>query len=356
MMWLAIACALGLPVGFLLLLRVPRSRGSPQGRIRASVIVPARNEEHNLPVLLGSLRHSALQPAEVIVVDDASTDATAEVARSFGATIVSSQPLPNGWTGKTWACHQGAPVAGADTLFFLDADTFFAREGFDKVVDFYAGLGEGNVAMSVLPYHVTEKPYEELSLFFNLLMAMGAGGFGLVGSTRLFGQALLLPRTLYQASGGHRAVKMRILENLALSVKIKAAGGRCVCIGGEGALHMRMFPEGFGQLCEGWSKAFADGAAASGPAVLVASIYWLTAMCTVALLLLFAPGAQRDVFALLYVAFSVQLFWFARQVGSYSPFTCLAYPLPLFFYFGIFGTSLYRRALERQVAWRGRSL
>jgi 4,4'-diaponeurosporenoate glycosyltransferase len=357
MMWLAAACALGFPVGFLLLLRMPRCRSAAATEgLAVSVIVPARNEEHNLPALLGSLTRTKLQPAEVIVVDDASTDATARVARSFGATVVASRSLPAGWTGKTWACHQGAIAAHSDTLFFMDADTFFVADGFGKIIDFYSSLRPKSLAMSVLPYHVMHRPYEELSLIFNLLMAMGAGGFGVVGRPRLFGQSLLISRELYQASGGHKAVAGHILENLALSAEIQSIGGKCFCIGGRDALRMRMFPDGLGQLCEGWTKAFADGAASSGPAVLAASIYWLTAMCTDALLLLFDPGHHRAIFAALYLGFAAQLFWFARRVGKYSVFTCLVYPLPLLFYFGLFGRSLYLRMFRRQVAWRGRNV
>lgn len=355
MIWLAAACALGLPAGFLLLWRIPVcSFAGIRSPLPLSVIIPARNEERNLPALLQSLRRCTSQPAETIVVDDASTDATAEVARSFGALVVSPPRLPSNWTGKTWACHQGAYTAKSDTLFFMDADTFFVAEGFDRILSFYSGLGDRLVALSLLPYHTMKRAYEELSLFFNLLMAMGAGGFGVVGSTRLFGQSLILSRELYQKSGGHEAVARHILENLALADKIKSAGGTCICVGGKNALCMRMFPDSFRQLCEGWTKAFADGAVASGSAVLWISIYWLTAMATTALLL--PVQGLHTAFALLYLGFAMQLFLFARQVGNYNVITCLFYPIPLVFYFGVFGRSLFRRAFKRQVAWRGRSL
>jgi 4,4'-diaponeurosporenoate glycosyltransferase len=355
MIWLAAVCALGLSAGFLLLWQIPSLRDDGSHcDLPISMITPARNEERNLPALLQSLRHSTSQPAEMIVVDDASTDATAEVARSYGAAVLSSARLPSKWTGKTWACHQGANAANHKTLFFLDADTSFVVEGFNRIAGSFSRLGDKPVALSVLPYHTMEKSYEQLSLLFNLLMAMGAGGFGIVGSTRLFGQSLILSRDLYQKSGGHEAVASHILENLALAEKVKSVGGSCICIGGYNVLHMRMFPDGLRQLCEGWTKAFADGAAASGSTVLFVSIYWLTAMSATALLL--AAEGLHSVFALVYLGFALQLFLFARRVGKYSPITCLFYPIPLLFYFGIFARSLFRRVFKRKVAWRGRSL
>jgi 4,4'-diaponeurosporenoate glycosyltransferase len=206
----------------------------------------------------------------------------------------------------------------------------------------------------VLPYHVTRKPYEELSLFFNLLTAFGAGGFGVLGGGRLFGQSLLISRRLYAASGGHEAVKQRILENLAMSAPIMQAGGRCLCLGGRGALNIRMFPDGFDQLCEGWTKAFADGAAASNGAVLAITIYWLTALSLDVVMLL--NESTRPIAAFLYLVFAVQVIWFARQIGAYRLLTCALYPLPLIFFFSLFTRSLLRKTLKRQVTWRGRQL
>jgi len=346
MIALAAFCLLGIPIGFLLLWRLPTC--GPDGSAcidPISIIIPARNEEANLPRLLGSIRDSASQPAEVLVVDDASTDATAALAESGGARVLRSKYLPYGWTGKTWACHQGALEAGSGILLFLDADTYFSRDGFRKMAGAYHGLGKSRTAMSVLPYHAMQKLYEELSLFFNLLMAMGAGGFGLLGDPQLFGQSLMISRDLYGAGGGHQAVSSHILENLALASKVKSVGGRSVCFAGRGTLSMRMFPDGLSQLCEGWTKAFADGAAASSRLVLVTAVFWLTALSTSFLALLLATGMGRATFGMLYLGFAFQLFFFARQIGNFSPVTCLLYPIPLLFYFGLFAQSLYRKVL-----------
>ena len=357
MIWLAAACALGLPIGLLLIGRVPRCRAHHQESNEAvSVIVPARNEEHRLPHLLHSIRRSQYRPAEILVVDDSSTDSTAAIARALGATVITGQPLPPGWTGKTWACVQGYENAAADWLLFLDADTYLAREGFQRICAAFNAIGDPCVAFSLLPFHETRRPYEDLSLFFHLMMAIGAGGFGWIGKPRLFGHSLLITRELYQACGGHGAVRAAILENFSLAAKIQSAGGRCVTAAGREVLNMRMFPGGIGQLCEGWTKAFADGAAACDPLVLALSILWLTAMCAVPLALVLVPASLRLLFFLLYLCFALQIFWAARQLGTYRMLTCALYPLPLVFYFALFAKSLFHRTFKLKVNWRGRTL
>ena len=357
MIALAVICALGLPAGFLLLMRVPLCRADVVAPSRTvSVVIPARNEEHTLPALLDSLNTAHPGPKEVIVVDDHSTDSTAQVAKAHGAIVISALALPAGWTGKTWACFQGAKAATAETLLFLDADTWFEADGFQRMIAAYSALGTESVALSLLPFHLTREPYEELSLFFNLLMAFGAGGFGVLGHGRLFGQSLLLSHELYTAGGGHESVRKHVLENVAMAQGIEAAGGRCLCREGRGVINMRMFPEGFTQLCEGWTKAFADGAASSDPRVLAVAVYWLSALCTAFVWLLLASGPWRLAAAVLYACSALQVAWFARQIGSFRWTSCALYPVPLIFFFALFTRSLLRRALKRQVTWRGRKI
>ncbi len=348
-------CALGLPAGFVLFCKVPLCKASSAPAAPAvSIIVPARNEEHNLPQLLGSLQQPSYSRHEILIVDDASTDRTAAVAQSSGARVISAVQLPSGWTGKTSACSQGAGAARESNLLFLDADTWLEPDGLDRLL---ACLPANHAAaVSVLPYHVMRRPYEQLSLFFNLLMAIGAGGFGFVGKPHLFGQSLLISKPLYQRTGGHAAVRGHILENLALSSLVREARAQCLCFCGRGTLNVRMFPRGIASLCEGWSKAFADGAAASGAAVLAISSFWLTALCSTFLLLFLSPAPWRVPFAVVYLCLAAQILLLARRIGSYSAIACLLYPLPLLFYFGIFGQSLYRRTLKRKVTWRGRQI
>jgi hypothetical protein len=122
--------------GFLLLRRLRRCAlaSAPASAPGVSIIIPARNEEHNLPRLLRSLAAQPVTPKEIMVVDDGSTDRTAELARQLGATVIPSQPLPDGWRGKTWACHQGANDSTSDRLLFVDADTWFEPDGLARIL------------------------------------------------------------------------------------------------------------------------------------------------------------------------------------------------------------------------------
>lgn len=353
----ALLCAVGLPAGFLLIRRVPSCLpAQSHDAVSLSIIIPARDEEDNLPRLLQSITASAVQPVEILVVDDASTDKTAPIARSLGATVIASIPLPDGWTGKAWACHQGAQRAIGDHLLFLDADTFFVDRGLDRLVARWLAECDPRPVLSLLPYHAMSATYEQLSLFFNVLMAAGAGGFGLVSEPRLFGQSLLISQKTYFAVGGHAAVRGCVLENLNLAHLIRATGARILCLGGRGTLHMRMFPEGLGQMSDSWTKAFIHGAAASDGIVLAAAVVWISALWSTTLLLIVLRDYGHLSLVVVYLLLGLQLVWLARQLGSYRFLTCLLYPLPLAYYCAVFGRSAARRALHRKTVWRGREV
>jgi 4,4'-diaponeurosporenoate glycosyltransferase len=357
MIALTILCALGLPAGFLLIWRVSVCPPHTSHVVtRFSIVIPARNEEKNLPRLLTSIAASSTRPLEVIVVDDASTDRTASVAQSFGAKVLASTSLPAGWTGKSWACHQGATQAMGDLLLFLDADTYFVSGGLDRVISCWQRERDQSLVISLLPYHAMKAAYEQLSLVFNLLMAAGAGGFGGIAAPRLFGQSLLIAKETYRTAGGHAAVRGVVLENLRFASILRNSGARIICFGGSDTLHMRMFPQGFQQMSESWAKAFMQGAGDAGVPVLVCATVWISALWSTALLLIIYGNNGRAAILVVYLLFGLQLGWVGRKLGSYSVIACLVYPVPLAYYCLVFGKSAARRALHRKTAWRGREV
>jgi len=343
-MLILLLVALGLwSAGFLLLGRLrPCARASASGpRQSVSIIIPARNEEHNLPTLLRSLVSQPVKPREIIVVDDGSTDRTAELARELGAIVIPSLPLPDGWRGKTWACHQGAQAAAGDLLLFLDADTWFEPEGLARVLAIYPGG-----AFSAGPHHAVQKAYEDLSLFFNFAMTVGTLPDG------LFGQMLLVDRESYRRVGGHETVQGRVLETFWLAARFRMAEIPVRSVSGRGVCSFRMYPNGLHELLEGWIKGFASGAGQTPRGTLVIIVLWMIGLMLPPLgLAVTGDGLRWGTFYLLCAA---QVAWFGRLVGTFRWFTALMYPVPLVFFFVVFFWSVVRSG--RTVTWKGREI
>ena len=344
--------------GFLVLGRLRPCVGAAAGKSvtagQLCIIIPARNEEENLPKLLRSLVTQSLRPGEIIVVDDASTDRTAEVARQNGARVINSLPLPEGWRGKTWACHQGAQAATGQFLLFLDADTWFEPEGLARVLaEFQVG---GGGALSVAPYHVVRSLHEHFSAFFNLVMLAGTGAFTLLGDrfpqSGLLGQFLLIDRGAYQRAGGHGAVKGRILENFWFSKQLRTTGVPTHCCSGRGVFSFRMYPEGWRQLVEGWTKGFASGAGQTPWPILLLIIVWLGGLFS-------APmGIVTRGTPLLWLAVyglcAAQVGWLLRRAGTFHWSAAVFYPVLLLFFFAVFTRAVLLSG--KMVSWKGRAI
>jgi len=323
---------------------------------KLSVIIPARNEEKNLPRLLRSLQSQSTPPEEIIVVDDGSTDRTAAVAAELGARVVTPPPLPEGWRGKTWACQHGADQAKGEWLLFLDADTWFEPDGLAAVRAEFSAVGGG--ALSVAPQHHVETLHEQFSAFFNLVMLAGTGAFTALGDRLtprgLLGQFLLIEQTAYVRVGGHAAVKERVLENFWLAEKLRAAGVPLHCRGGRNVFSFRMYPLGWREMMDGWIKGFAAGAGKTSLPLLLLVIAWMSGLIMAAGNLLLAKDVPVCLFV--YAAYALQVGWLLRRVGTFHWLTALLFPVPLIFYFLIFTRSVWRAARKQPVDWKGRKI
>ena len=330
---------------------------------KISVIVPARNEESSLPRLLMSLSDGAEQPYEIIVVDDGSTDATAQIAQELGARVVTPEPLPTDWKGKPWACQSGAQMATGDWLLFLDADTWFEQDGYQRILPLTDNPDE---VSSISPYHRIETPVEELSAFFNLIMVAGSNAFGIPANSRnnsaLFGQSLLISKNVYQQIGGHEKVKSEILENFHLAEHLHERGIVRKCYLGKNVLAMRMFDGGLPELWKSWKKGFTSGAKQAHPRALILISLWLTAgmmILTSIIVAIFIPHPTTlflsTVFGA-YLLFALQCGWAFRLVGNFSFLNALFFPLNLAFYQTLFFTALLDKKRGIQTDWKGRNV
>ncbi len=337
--------------------RGPAARHDPAARHAStlSVVIPARDEQATLGRLLSSLASQTRPAEEVIVVDDGSTDETASVAAAHGAKVLTAGPLPAGWTGKAWACQEGAAAATGATLVFLDADTWLVPDGLERLAGAHARLG-GRGLVSVAPYHVIERPYEALSALCNLVTLMGTGAFTPQGawarSVGSFGACLVGDRREYLALGGHGAIRGEVVDDL--SVVFREAGSPVRLLGGRGCLEYRMYPGGLGQLVEGWTKNLASGAALTRPWLMVAVVAWVSGLITAPWRVLAGGRIASSVGT--YVAYGLQVEWLLRRIGRFGRGIGLAYPLPLVAFLGLFGRSAGLTFGRGQVSWKGRQV
>jgi 4,4'-diaponeurosporenoate glycosyltransferase len=326
----------------------------------ATVIIPARNEAETLPVLLTSLKSQECK-IEILVVDDHSEDSTAEIAQSLGARVISSEPLPVGWTGKTWACYQGAKYASYEILIFLDADTIVYPGGLKRMI---ATFNSESAVMSIAPFHITKKLHEQFSAIFNMIVISSVNAFSAFSSSRspsgLFGPCLIVNRNEYNRIDGHRSVKGKILENFYMAEKFKEAGINMACYGGKGVLSYRMYPLSLKHLIEGWGKAFVSGASQTGTFLTLLISFWFAGLVSVPVYLL-VTALQHSIsvpyiILSLYFLYVIEQIWALRRIGSFFLITGAFYPLTVFFFLGVFCYSFIKNRHGSGVEWKGRKI
>lgn len=240
-----------------------------------SVVVPARDEARGVRAAIASLAAQEYGPLEVIVVDDESSDATAAEARAAATDrvrVVEGKPVPAGWVGKSWACHQGYELAQGEWLLFADADV---RHASDTVGRSLALAQRRRVAgVSVLPLIETRGLVEQAiqpaaAVLIRSFVAPGP----LVRSPRsrvaiAAGGFILVSRAAYEGVGGHEAMRHELVDDQMLAVRLKAAGTPLALAGSAGRVRVRMYV-GTRETLRGWRK---NTSAGLGGSVVVATV------------------------------------------------------------------------------------
>lgn len=345
---------------------------SPSGAApRVSVIVPARNEQRDIWGCVASLLAQDYANLEVIVVDDASTDATPRLLDELCA-IPAAQggrlralhvaTLPDGWTGKPHALHIGATAASGEWLLFTDADTrhtptalrvAVARAERDSVDLFSIITGQA------LPDFWNRAITPIAAMGISAMYPLGKVNDPRSRIALANGQFLLIRRAMYDAVGGYASPTLRatLLDDRDLAQTVKRAGGRLELLDGHTLVHTRMY-RSLREAWAGWGKNAALGSRGGvvffpllilgllligvGPfALAFVGLAWRRPALALA-------GGATVAAALAYRAPT------DRSLGIPARYAW-THPLGAAIFTGILARSYWRRLSGKSVPWRGRS-
>lgn len=225
-----------------------------------SAIIPARNEEASIARAVESVA-AQTEIAEVIVVNDQSSDGTAAILSELSLRIsklkvLNIDELPPGWVGKNYAVSVGAAAAHSDWLLFTDADTYHmpgaTRRALADAVDHDA------VLVSYSPEQELDSVWERALIPFVYCRLAVKFCYAQVNDpagpeAAANGQFLMVLREIYQKSGGHAAIPGEVLEDVALARRIKQAGYSIYFIAPMGVVRTRMY-RSFPAMWQGWTK------------------------------------------------------------------------------------------------------
>ena len=263
----------------------PTELGGISAPLPVSVLVPARNEERRIHDCLASLLAQEPPPGEIILLDDRSSDATVQIARSLGfhegeghrLRLLMGQELPDGWVGKNWACHQLSLAADARSthLLFTDADTIHGSDCLRTALAY--AESERLDLLSLWPDQITKSWSEKFVIPLGYLVIVcfqplallaylqakpervprwGVSREQLASMGVANGQFLLFRRDSYGLIGGHEALRDHLVEDLAFGHRVAARTGegmRLTNADGIGLLRCRMYSS-LQELWEGFSK------------------------------------------------------------------------------------------------------
>jgi dolichol-phosphate mannosyltransferase len=236
-------------------LRRPLAPGAPTLPGTVSVVVPARDEEERIAGCLAPLRSEPVE--EVLVVDDESRDATAEVARAHGARVLRGAPLPDGWAGKAWALDQGLRATGGDWVVFLDADTR-PQPGLIRALIEAATPFD---LLSAGPRFVCETAGERLlhpSFLTSIVLRVGPTDVAGLRRPVANGQCMVVRREALLRAGGWARVASYMTEDVALArALVREDGWRLRMADAADVLEVRMY-ESARETWHGWGRSIID--------------------------------------------------------------------------------------------------
>ena len=266
-----------------------------------TICIPARDEAHQVGACVVAALLSDHPSFTVVVVDDCSTDGTAEAAIKAGnadtrLVVITARPPPAGWAGKPWACALAAAEATGTHLLFLDADVVIAPSAARRAASAMVARKLG--LLSLFGTWTLGSAWERIAIPVVGWFVRGVTDLDAVntpGRKEAFanGQFLLVDRHAYESVGGHAAVKDAVLEDVRLAEVMKQRGWPLGLYADPSAFSVRLY-RNLREIFEGYTKNFYEGMGRRPHLAIVALVFLLvTAVLPYVLfpVVVFAPAA-----------------------------------------------------------------
>ncbi|NCB48070.1 MAG: glycosyltransferase [Clostridia bacterium] len=324
---------------------------------KLSIIIPCRNEENNIKLLLNDLLKQTIKPHEIIVVDDNSTDNTLKVAKTFPVKVIAVKDKNAEYLGKSWAVETGSKEASGELLLFLDADVRLQKNALKSLLSLKE-LDENKV-VTVQPYHQTEKFYEQFSLPFNLIQIAANEVCAFHGKPfALYGPLILISAVTYEKIGRHFQVRQSIIEDVSLGIVLKKEGYEFNTYLGNPEISFRMYAEGFKSLFQGWTKNIYFGALKTSFFILFLTFLFITSILGsfTGLVTSTIQGniLELSIFGLFYIIWVVRLICIAKPIGKFKTLSFIFYPVVFLMFTFIFIVSMIKKIFHIPVKWKER--
>ncbi|QGG46483.1 glycosyltransferase [Heliorestis convoluta] len=337
----------------------------PQQEPLVSVLIPARNEESNIDACLESVLSQQDLALEVLVLDDGSTDGTPEKVASWTEQdqrlcLIKGRAKPEGWMGKSYACHQLAQQAQGTWWLFLDADTRLRNpKALAKTLAVAKQQGKGMI--TGIPYQRTGTWMEKLILPMMMFTILCHLPLRLLhkSSNPLYSAAhgafLFLHRDSYRAFGGHEAFRSHLLDDMQMAQALKKAGHRLTFAAIHQDVEMRMYHNAQ-EVWQGFKKNTFSGLGRSyGLLLLITTFYSLLYLLPPALFLfyLLVKGTFLPT-ALVGWVLAMVIKGFIDRKSDQPLWLAPLLPLSIFFMLLIAWDSARSAFLGKGYAWKGR--